>query len=81
MTIGNPKLLGHSRLRESLGTGASYQLTHDALRIPDAAAASTSDEGQSFIDFQAGSVACLKRPNESENWTLAWAIGPGLLGG
>ncbi len=38
------------------------------------------DEGQSFIDFQAGSVACLKKPTDSENWTLAWAISPGLLG-
>ena len=38
------------------------------------------DEGQSFIDFQAGSVACLKKSTSSENWTLAWAISPGLLG-
>ena len=38
------------------------------------------DEGQNFIDFQAGSVACLKKSTNSENWTLAWAISPGLLG-
>ena len=38
------------------------------------------DESRSFIDFHAGSIACLKKSTPSENWTLAWAISPHLLG-
>ena len=38
------------------------------------------DENRSFIDFHAGSIACLKKSTTLGNWTLAWAINPNLLG-
>ena len=38
------------------------------------------DEGKICIDFHAGSIACLKKSTTSENWIVAWAISPGLLG-
>ena len=38
------------------------------------------DTYQDLLDFQTGSVVCLKKPNGSNNWAIVWAISPELLG-
>ncbi|MBM08738.1 MAG: phosphohistidine phosphatase SixA [Magnetovibrio sp.] len=39
------------------------------------------DTYQDLLDFQTGSIVCLKKPNGSNNWVIDWAISPELLGG
>lgn len=43
------------------------------------------DEDKSIVHFQAGTVACLERSENSgtgsRGWILSWAMGPDLMGG
>jgi len=39
----------------------------------------TGSEDRNIVHFQPGTVACLQRVGEG--WTIAWAMGPDLMGG
>ena len=39
------------------------------------------DNYQDVLDFQTGSVVCLKKLHGSKKWAIIWAINPELLGG
>jgi phosphohistidine phosphatase len=41
----------------------------------------TGSETQTVVHFQPGTVACLKRGDNGGGWTIAWAMGPDLMGG
>ena len=41
----------------------------------------TGNEDESVVHFQTGTVACLKRGDNGDGWTIAWVIGPDLMGG
>lgn len=45
----------------------------------------TGDENQAVVHFQPGTVACLARgdngPHAGGSWTVAWVLGPDLMGG
>ena len=41
----------------------------------------TGDEFETVVHFQPGTVACLERGENGGGWTVAWAMGPDLLGG
>ena len=41
----------------------------------------TGDETETVVHFQPGTVACLERGENGDGWTVAWSVGPGLLGG
>ncbi|MEK9754886.1 MAG: phosphohistidine phosphatase SixA [Rhodospirillaceae bacterium] len=41
----------------------------------------TGNEDESVVHFQPGTVACLERGDNGGGWTVAWALGPDLMGG
>lgn len=41
----------------------------------------TGNEDESVVHFQPGTVACLERGDNGGGWTVAWVIGPDLMGG
>ena len=40
----------------------------------------TGDESRDIVKFHTGTVTCLRHPEGNRGWTLAWALGPDLLG-
>lgn len=41
----------------------------------------TGNEHETVVHFQPGTVACLERGENGDGWTVAWSMGPDLLGG
>ncbi len=40
----------------------------------------SGDESRDIVTFRTGAVTCLRHAEGNRGWTLAWAVGPDLLG-
>ena len=56
-------------------------VSHLPLVAKLAARLVNGNEHQDFLEFQPGTVICLRKPNKPKNWPLTWVVSPDLLGG